>query len=150
MLRLGVVEPSQSAWRSLPVLVPKPDSSVRFCIDFQEVNHVAQFDAYLMPRPDLLIDQLCQAQYLSALDLTKGYWQIPVAPEDQEKTTFATRGYFSSAICLSGSMGQQPRSNVWLTLHCLNVGVLHVPILTTLLFAAQTSQQTLSICAPCY
>lgn len=95
MLKLDVIEVSQSAWRSPLVLVPKPDGSIRFCIDYREVNQIAQFDAYPMPRADLLIDQLGKAQYLSALDLTKGYWQIPVAEADREKTAFATpRGLF--------------------------------------------------------
>ncbi|KAJ1170433.1 hypothetical protein NDU88_002310, partial [Pleurodeles waltl] len=31
------------------------------------------------------------AKYMSTLDLTKGYWQIPLAPEDKEKTAFATQ-----------------------------------------------------------
>ena len=29
-------------------------------------------------------------KYLSKIDLTKGYWQIPVAPEDVYKTAFMT------------------------------------------------------------
>ena len=29
-------------------------------------------------------------KYLSEIDLTKGYWQIPVAPEDEYKTAFVT------------------------------------------------------------
>ncbi|XP_054827921.1 A-kinase anchor protein 12-like [Eublepharis macularius] len=73
MLQLGVIEPSRSPWRSPVVLVPKPDGSVRFCIDFREVNRIAQFDAYPMPRAETLIDQLGTARYLTALDLTKGY-----------------------------------------------------------------------------
>lgn len=43
-----------------------------------------------MPQADLLIGQLGRAQHLSALNLTKGYWQVPVRPQDQVKTAFAT------------------------------------------------------------
>ncbi|XP_054846354.1 uncharacterized protein K02A2.6-like, partial [Eublepharis macularius] len=90
-----VIEPSRSAWRSPIVLVPKPDGTTRFCIDYRELNKVAQFDAYPMPRADVLVDHLGSARYLSALDLTKGYWQVPVRPADREKTAFATpRGLF--------------------------------------------------------
>lgn len=43
-----------------------------------------------MPRADVLLDQLGAAKYLTALDLTKGYWQVPMNPEDKPKTAFAT------------------------------------------------------------
>lgn len=74
MLKLGVIEPSASAWRNPIVLVPKPDGSVRFCIGFREVNKIAEFDAYPMPRTDVLLSRLGEAQYIMAVDLTKGYW----------------------------------------------------------------------------
>lgn len=72
MLCMWVIEPSSSAWRSPIVLVPKLDGNVRFCIDFCEVNKVAFFDAYPMPRPDILLSQLGEVSYMSTLDLTKG------------------------------------------------------------------------------
>lgn len=57
MLQLQVTEPSRSACRSPIVLVPKPNGSIRFCIDFREVNKQAQFDTYPMPWADLLLEQ---------------------------------------------------------------------------------------------
>lgn len=48
-----------------------------------------------MPKIDFLLEKLGKAKYLSSLDLTKGYWQIPLAEEDKEKTAFCTpRGLF--------------------------------------------------------
>lgn len=90
MLLLGVIEPSHSAWRSPVVLVPKPDDTVRFCVDNQEVNKLVDFNAYPMPQANILIGQLGQAQFLSALNLTKGYWQVHIRPQDCGKTAFAT------------------------------------------------------------
>ena len=43
-----------------------------------------------MPRIDELIDQLGKAKFISTLDLTKGYWQLPVAAKDRHKTAFVT------------------------------------------------------------
>ena len=37
-----------------------------------------------------LFRRLSGKKYLSKIDLTKGYWQIPVAPEDVYKTAFMT------------------------------------------------------------
>nr|XP_025037655.1 uncharacterized protein LOC112544857 [Pelodiscus sinensis] len=90
MLEWGVIQESRSEWRSPIVLVPKADGSTRFCIDFRKVNAISRFDAYPMPRIDELLGRLGRATYLSTLDLTKGYWQIPLSPEAQAKTAFAT------------------------------------------------------------
>ncbi|KAL2077884.1 hypothetical protein ACEWY4_027388 [Coilia grayii] len=43
-----------------------------------------------MPRVDDLVDSLGHARFLTTLDLTKGYWQVPLTPESREKTAFAT------------------------------------------------------------
>ena len=42
-----------------------------------------------MPRVDELLDWLGTARFFSTLDLTKGYWQIPLLPESKEKTAFS-------------------------------------------------------------
>jgi len=43
-----------------------------------------------MPRVDDILDQVGQAKYITTLDLAKGYWQVPVAEDDQHKTVFIT------------------------------------------------------------
>ncbi|MGH0125867.1 UNVERIFIED_CONTAM: hypothetical protein FKN15_074287 [Acipenser sinensis] len=90
MLELGVIEPSRSEWSSPIVMVPKKDGSTRFCVDFRKVNAISKFDAYPMPRVDELLDRLGGARLISTLDLTKGYWQIPLTHSSQEKTAFST------------------------------------------------------------
>ncbi len=81
---------SRSDWASPIVLVPKTDGSVRFCVDYRKVNAVSKFDAYPMPRVDELFDRLGTARFYSTLDLTKGYWQIPLSPLSKEKSAFTT------------------------------------------------------------
>ena len=90
MLQMGVIEESHSAWSSPVVLVPKPDGTYRFCNDFRKLNEASAFDAYPMPRVDELIEQLGPARFISTLDLTKGYWQVPLTKRSREKTAFAT------------------------------------------------------------
>ncbi|KAK5907135.1 hypothetical protein CesoFtcFv8_005015 [Champsocephalus esox] len=90
MLAMGVIEESHSEWTSPVILVPKPNKTNRFCNDFRKLNEISKFDAYPMPRIDELIDRLGEARYISTLDLTKGYWQVPLEAASREKTAFAT------------------------------------------------------------
>ena len=106
MLELGVIEESHSAWSSPMVLVGKPDGSIWFCVDYRKVNDVSRFDAYPMPRVDELLDRLGTARFFSTLDLTKGYWQIPLSPESKEKTAFsAPDGLYQFRTLLFGLFG---------------------------------------------
>uniref|UniRef100_A0A8C1LPZ1 Gypsy retrotransposon integrase-like protein 1 n=1 Tax=Cyprinus carpio TaxID=7962 RepID=A0A8C1LPZ1_CYPCA len=90
MLRLGVIEPSHSPWSSPIVMVPKPDGTLRFCNDFRRLNEVSEFDCYPMPHVDELFDRLGRVWFISTLDLTKGYWQVPLSEQAKPKTAFST------------------------------------------------------------
>ncbi|XP_078504379.1 uncharacterized protein LOC144762951 [Lissotriton helveticus] len=106
MLRLGVIQPSKSDWSSPIVMVPKPDGSRRFCMDFRALNEISLFDAYPIPRVDELIEKLGNAKYISTLDLTKGYWQVPLRQEDIKKTAFSTEeGHFEFTVLPFGLHG---------------------------------------------
>eukprot|EP00731_Ephydatia_muelleri_P001672 Em0001g1672a len=90
MFQDGVIESSISDWASPIVLIEKKDGGIRFCVDYRKLNSVTQGDAYPMPRVDELLDQLGNSQYLTTLDLARGYWQVSVKLEDRHKTAFTT------------------------------------------------------------
>lgn len=72
------------------MLVPKKDGTLRFCIDFRYLNTVSNFDPYPMPRIDDLVERVGRARYITTLDLSKGYWQVALAPDAKEMTAFRT------------------------------------------------------------
>ena len=91
MLKMGVIEESDSAWSSPVVLVQKP-GKVRLCLDSRKVNAVTRKDAYPLPQIDGILSRLPQAMFISSLDLKDAYWQIPLDPESRDKTAFTVPG----------------------------------------------------------
>ena len=92
MLKDGIVEPSQSDWASPVVMVKKPGGKYRFCIDFRRVNAVTKRDAYPIPNMTGILDELRLAHYITTLDLSKAYLQIPLTLESRERTAFVVPG----------------------------------------------------------
>ena len=90
MLDNDIIEPSQSSWSSPIVMVPKPDGSQRFCIDYRKVNAVSKTDSFPIPRLEDCIDRVGNSAFVSKIDLLKGYWQVPMTDRAKEISAFAT------------------------------------------------------------
>jgi hypothetical protein len=88
MLKAGAIEPASTEWASLVVLEPKPDGSMRFCVDYRKLNAMTTRDTYPIPRREECIDSLGDARIFSTLDCNCGYWQIPMEPDARDKNTF--------------------------------------------------------------
>ena len=68
MLGQGVLQPSSSDWASAPVLVRKKDGSVRYCVDYRELNSKTQKDAFPLPLIDESLMMIDGTQWLSTLE----------------------------------------------------------------------------------
>ena len=90
MMRDGIIEDSISPWCSPVVLARKKDGSFRFCVDLRAVNSATRGCAHPLPRVDEALDTLAGATWFTTLDMATGYWQVPLATEDREKTAFST------------------------------------------------------------
>ena len=88
MVDMDLVEKCSSPWASPVVIVGKSDGGHRMTLDLRALNAVTKADAYAMHRVDEMLACLSGATIFSSIDLTKGYWQIPVAEEDRDKTAF--------------------------------------------------------------
>ncbi len=90
MEREGIIRRSTSPWASPLHMVPKKDGSWRPCGDFRRLNLVTEADVYPLPNMLDFSDRLAGCKVFSKIDLRKGYWQIPVKPEDVQKTAVIT------------------------------------------------------------
>ena len=52
MLESDIITVSNSRWSAPVVLIPKPDKTVRFCVDYRKLNKVTVQDPYPLPRVD--------------------------------------------------------------------------------------------------
>ena len=87
----GWIEPSSSPWNFRSVLVDKPGGKKRHCINFGPVNPFIKDCKYPIPHLEELLDLLAGFSVFSGLDLSDGYHQMPVHPDDRDILSFTTR-----------------------------------------------------------
>ena len=109
----GIIEESVSEWAQPVVIVPKKDSQeVCICVDFREVNKLAKVVPYPLPRVEDLIGKMAGAKYITTMDLSRGYWQIPLFEDSKEKTAFITPFGLGYAIRTYIDHAQSPLSEL--------------------------------------
>jgi len=99
LLDKGFIRPSNSPWGAPVLFVKKKDGTLRFCIDYRQLNKVTVKNRYPLPRIDDLFDQLKGAKVFSKIDLRSGYYQMRIKGQDVSKTAFRTRyGHFEFLV----------------------------------------------------
>jgi transposase InsO family protein len=91
LLEKGFITPSSSSYAAPILFVRKKDGTWRMVIDYRALNSITVPNKYPLPNIDQLFEQLSGAKYFSKIDLTSGYHQIGVSPDDRHKTAFITR-----------------------------------------------------------
>ncbi|GJR24297.1 reverse transcriptase domain-containing protein [Tanacetum coccineum] len=107
LLNAGLIYPiSDSPWVSPVHCVPKKGGMTvvtndenelvptrlvtgwRVCIDYRKLNEATRKDHFPLPFMDQMLERLAGNEFYCFLDGFSGYFQIPIDPKDQEKTTF--------------------------------------------------------------
>ncbi|RVW37522.1 Transposon Ty3-I Gag-Pol polyprotein [Vitis vinifera] len=91
LLEAGFIrEVSYPDWLANIVVVPKKEGKWRVCVDYTNLNSACPKDSFPLPRIDQIVDSTSGQGMLSFLDAFSGYHQIPMSPDDKEKTAFIT------------------------------------------------------------
>lgn len=107
LLDTGMIYPiSDSQWVSSTQVVPKCigimvvkndnnelvptrlTTGWRICVDYRKPNVGTRYDHFRLPFIYKMLERLASHAFYCFLDGYSGNNQIPIAPEDQEKTTF--------------------------------------------------------------
>ncbi len=85
-----IIQRSTSPWSSPLHMVRKADGSWRPCRDFRWLNLVTEPDVYPLPNMLDFAAKAAGCTVFSKINLREGYYQIPVNPEDVQKTAITT------------------------------------------------------------
>ena len=93
MLDLGIIRPSNSPYASPLTIVAKPDGTPRICCDTRKINAKTLFDPQPIPDQEEIFAQLSKDNYFTKIDLSKGYWQVPMEEQSKKYTAFVLPGH---------------------------------------------------------
>ena len=92
-----------STWTNPIVVVPKPNGTIRLCLDMRRANEVIVRERHQIPKVEEILPELHNAKYFSKIDLKEGYHQLELAEESRHITTFLTHeGCFQSKRLVYG------------------------------------------------
>ena len=92
MLAEGVISPvdGPTDWCSGIVVKPKPNDTVRICVDLTALNKAVLREVHPLRSVDEDLARLSGSTVFTKLDAKSGFWQMPLEPESRLLTTFLT------------------------------------------------------------
>ncbi|KAK3286841.1 hypothetical protein CYMTET_5629 [Cymbomonas tetramitiformis] len=93
LMKKGYIRPSSSPYAAPCLMAPKPGDpkTLRLVVDYRQLNQQTVRDRYPLPDIQLMFDEMQGAAFFSSFDAVDGFWQVPMAEEDVEKTAFTTQ-----------------------------------------------------------
>jgi hypothetical protein len=98
-LKKGFIKPSESPFSSPVLFVKKKDGSLRFCIDYRQLNAVTKKDRYPLPLITETLDRLAESSVFTKLDVRHAFNRIRMEPASMAWAAFRTRyGSFEPVV----------------------------------------------------
>ncbi|GFW60919.1 retrovirus-related Pol polyprotein from transposon 297 [Trichonephila clavipes] len=80
----------QSDYTSPLILVESPNKDPRPCVDYRRLNEITRAEFFPLPNMEEIVEKVNAAPYVTVMDLSKGYFQIPLTPRAQRYAAFVT------------------------------------------------------------
>ena len=89
----NIVEPAgRTPYNATPIVLHKPDGSLRPAIDFRRLNGVVEKDSFPLPNIEANLNALGKANWFTTLDLLQGFLQCELTEESKMKTAYTVGG----------------------------------------------------------
>lgn len=88
MLKNGIIERSNSNFLNPLVVAKKKNNDIRLCLDMRNLNTITKKSYDCAPNVDDLFRKCLGVKYMSRLDLTSSFWQIPLEKDSRKYTAF--------------------------------------------------------------
>ncbi|GFW81770.1 retrovirus-related Pol polyprotein from transposon 297 [Trichonephila clavipes] len=90
MLKLGIIEVGESDYMSPMILVEVTGKEPRPCIDYRKLNGIIRTEYFPLPNIEERVEKVSAAKFITVLDLSKGYWQIPLSKTAERYAAYCT------------------------------------------------------------
>ena len=89
-LEKKLITPCHSPYSAPAMLVPKKNGKLRLVIDYRQLNKQTIKSCWPIPSIEEIFDTLEGSEYFTTIDMSWGFYQLPMAEESQDYTAFST------------------------------------------------------------
>jgi hypothetical protein len=90
-LKEKAIARSNSDWAAPAFLVPKPNGGWRLVTDLRLLNQRCRDWKMPLPAIEDVFQKLGESELFCVMDITKGFWNVPISPESRKYTAFTLR-----------------------------------------------------------
>ena len=114
LVKLGVCRPFKTFTVTSNILsVPKRDGTLRLVCDLRHVNKFTKPSNLKLARADDIVHGLLGYRYYSSIDHAKGYWNLPLAEDQQSWYSFQCAHCYQTYVWARCVMGARNSSTVY-------------------------------------
>jgi hypothetical protein len=91
LLKEKAIARSHSDWAAPAFLVPKPNGGWRLVTDLPILNQRCRDWKMPLPASEDVFQKLGESELFCEMDITKGFWNVPISSESRKYTVFTLR-----------------------------------------------------------